>query len=275
MPTGKIAYTLVTGEAPKFHTVWLAGPDGSSQRQILTHAQWPALSPEGGRIAYLGSPEGGSKGLYIANADGSGSVLVVNESGACCMSWSPDGQWVVYAISPRPNQPGGNLSKIKIDGAYKTIVPLGVVGNGPSFSSDGKQVVYSGSIPNQGSLGLMLVSAEGGAPRQITTDNGGNAQWSPRGDKIVYHANDGAGHRQVFVVNTDGSGKKQLTNGKSNDGQPIWSRDGSSIFWRSDQNGTAWAIYVMNADGSNQRKLINNVAPDPTFWGWESLSASQ
>jgi Tol biopolymer transport system component len=77
---------------------------------------------------------------------------------------------------------------------------------------------------------------------------------------------------QVWVANADGSGKKQLTNGKSNDGQPVWSRDGGSIFWRSDQNGSAWAIYVMNADGSSQRRIINNVPPDPNLWGWESLS---
>jgi Tol biopolymer transport system component len=265
----------VTGEAPKFHYIYLAAPDGSGQRQILTHAQWPALSPEGARIAYLGSPEGGSKGLYIANADGSNPTLVVNDSGVCCISWSHDAAWILYAISPRPNQPGGNLFKVKVDGVYKTIVPLGVIGNGPSFSPDSKQIVFSGSLPNQGTLGLVIASADGSGAHQITTDNGGNAQWSPSGNKLVYHADDGASHRQIFVINADGSGKKQLTNGKSNDGQPIWSRDGGLIFWRSDQNGTAWAIYVMNPDGSNQRKLINDVAPDPTFWGWESLSVSQ
>ena len=274
-PTGKIAYTLVTGDAPKYHSVWLAGPDGSGQHQVLTNAQWPVLSPEGSRIAYLGNPEGGSKGLYLANADGGNPVLIVNDAGVCCINWSHDGNWIVYADSPRPNFPGGDISKIKIDSAYKTTAPLGVTGNGPSFSPDDKQVVYSGSLPNQGSLGLMIVSAEGGAPRQITTDNGGNAQWSPRGDKLVYAASDGAGHRQIYSINPDGSGKKQLTNGKSNEGQPIWSRDGNSIFWRSDQNGTVWGIFVMNADGSNQRRIINDVAPDPTFWGWESLSVSQ
>jgi TolB protein len=108
----------------------------------------------------------------------------------------------------------------------------------------------------------------------LTTDHGGNADCSPRGDQIVYQVPDNAGHRQVFVINANGSGKKQLTRGASNDGQPTWSRDGGSIFWRSDQNGTAWAIYVMNADGTNPRKLIDNAIPDQDLWGWESLSAA-
>ncbi len=274
--SGKIAYTVVTGDAPKFHTVWVANVDGSGAHQILTNASYPALSPDGKSIAYLGNPEGKSAGLYIANVDGGGlmNAPIVIDPGVCCLKWSRDGNWIVYAVSPRPNYPGGDISKIKIDGFYKTIVGLGVAGNGTAFSPDGNQVVYSGSLPNQTQLGLMIVPSGGGAPRQITTDNGGTAEWSPRGDKIVYAANDNSGHRQVFVINPDGSGKKQLTNGKGNDAQPAWSRDGSAIFWLSDQNGTAWAIYVMNADGSNPRKIIDGAAPDSTFWGWESLSVS-
>jgi Tol biopolymer transport system component len=269
-PTGRIVYTVVTGTDPKFHTVWIANADGSGAHQILTHARWPALSPDGKRIAYYGTPEGKSAGLYLANADGSNPELIVIDPGVCCINWSRDGNWLVYTVSPRPNQPGGPISTLKVDGAYKTIVSLGVVGNGPAFSPDGKQIVYSGCLPNTSTCGLILVPAGGGAIRQITTDNGGNADWGARG--IVYQANDNAGHKQVFFINPDGSGKKQLTNGKNNDGQPVWSRDGGSIFWRSDQNGTAWAIYVMNFDGSNPRRVINNVAPHPDFWGWESLS---
>jgi Tol biopolymer transport system component len=274
-PTGKFAYTIVTGREPKFFTIWVANANGSNPHQILTHAQWPTFSPDGKQIAYFGRPEGKSEGLYIANSDGGGAIgpLVISP-GFCCMNWSRDGAWIVYALSSRANEPGGPLWKVKVDGVFQTRVDLRVNGNGPAFSPDSKQIVFSGGLPNTNTLGLMLVSAEGGAPRQITTDNGGNADWSPRGDKIVYQARDNANAIQVYTVNPDGSGKRQLTHGKSNDGQPTWSRDGGSIFWRSDQNGTAWAIYVMNADGTNARKLIDNASPNQDLWGWESLSSA-
>jgi Tol biopolymer transport system component len=276
-PTGKFAYTIVTGREPKFFTIWVANANGSSPHQILTHAQWPTFSPDGKQIAYFGRPEGKSEGLYVANSDGGGAIgpLVIGP-GVCCMNWSRDGNWIVYANTLRPHlgQPGGPISMLKMDGAYKTVINLGVEGNGPTFSPDGKQVLYSGSPPNTSTLGLMVIPATGGTGRQLTTDNGGNADFSPRGDQIVYHATDNAGHRQVYVITANGSGKKQLTRGTSNDGQPAWSRDGGSIFWRSDQNGTAWAVYVMNADGTNPRKLIDNAVPDQDLWGWESLSAA-
>jgi len=274
-PTGHIAYTVVTGREPKFFTIWVANANGANPHQILTHALWPTFSPDGKQIAFFGRPEGKSEGLYIANADGGGITGPhIVGPGVCCMDWSRDGNWIVYTNSPRQNQPGGPIAMVKVDGIFKTIVNLGVDGNGPAFSPDGKQIVFSGCMPNTNTCGLMIVPASGGSARLVTSDNGGNAHWSLRGDKIVYQTTDGAGHRQVFVINPDGSGKRQLTNGTSNDGQPVWSRDGSAIFWRSDQNGTAWAIYVMNADGSGRRKLIDSAPPHPDLWGWESLSVA-
>lgn len=59
--------------------------------------------------------------------------------------------------------------------------------------------------------------------------------------------------RQIWTVNPDGSGLKQLTDGSSASEDPTWSPDGRRIaFVRGGQ------IYVMNADGSGQRDLSTN-----------------
>ena len=194
----------------------------------------------------------------------------------CCLNWSRDGVWIVFADSPVAKTPGGPIKMLKVDGAYKTIVNLNVSGNGAAFAPDGKHIVFSGCQPNTNTCGLQVVPADGsGTVRVLTRDNGGDAQWSPDGQRIVYQASDAAGAKQVFVINADGSGAaKQLTNGKSNDGQPAWSRQGGSIFWRSDQNGTAWAVYVMNADGSNKRRLVSDTPANPDLWGWQSISVA-
>ena len=271
--SGKIAYDVFLGGTDFIdRRIYSALVTGNVGGQILERASWPAYSPDGGRIAYFHWTDG----LYIANADGSGVIGPVYISpGVCCINWSHDGAWIVFADSPRPNQPGGPIKMLKVDGAYKTVVNLNVSGNGPSFSPDGKQIVFSGCLPNTNTCGLVISPTDGsGATRVLTRDNGGNAHWSPDGKRIVYQATDEASHRQVYVINVDGSGHKQLTNGKSNDGQPAWSRDGGSIFWRSDQNGTAWAIYVMHADGSNPRRLIAEAPADPNLWGWQSISVA-
>ncbi len=274
--TGKIAYSVVTDSGPRFHTIWTANTNGTGATKVLDYAGWPAFSPNGKSIAYFQFPGGGkNEGLYVADSFGGNAQPAYINPGVCCINWSRDGNWIAFATSIRPNQPGGEILMVKADGFYKTVVDLKVAGNGIAFSPDSKQIVFSGCPIGSTNCGLMVATTDGnGTTRVITTDNGGNAQWSPRGDKLVYQASDGAGHLQVFTINPNGTGKKQLTNGKSNDGQPIWSRDGGSIFWRSDQNGTAWAIMAMNADGTNQRRLINNVPPDANLWGWEGLSVA-
>jgi len=268
-------YTVVRGEETKFHFVFVANADGSNARQILTHAYWPSYSWDGTRLAYYGRPEGGSEGMYLANADGSGAKLIINDATVCCFNWSRDGQWIVYTDSNIKTRPGGPLKMLKMDDFFKTIVELKVDGNAPAFSPDGKQIVYTGNEPGTGVNGLHISPTDGsGAVKNLTRDNGGAPQWSPDGRRIIYHAPIDDQHRQVFVINTDGSGRRRLTNGRGNDIQPVWSRDGNTIFWRSDQNGTAWAIYAMNADGTNPRRIIADAPPDSNLWGWESLDVA-
>ena len=271
--SGKIAYDVFLGGSDfvdrRINSALVTGNVGG---QILERASWPAYSLDGGRIAYFHWTDG----LYIANANGSDAIGPLYISpGVCCLDWSRDGTWIVFADSPHPNQPGGPIKMLKVDGAYKTVVNLNVSGNGPAFSPDGKHIVWSGCLPNTNTCGVMISPTDGsGSVQVLTRDNSGNAHWSPDGKRIVFRGADEAGNQQVFVINADGSGRKQLTEGKHNDGQPAWSRDGGSIFWRSDQNGTAWAIFVMSADGSNKRLLIPNTPVDPSLWAWQTISVA-
>jgi Tol biopolymer transport system component len=271
---GRLIYDVFLGGVDfNANTINVANVSTGAAGQLIGRASWGALSPDGSHIAYFHWTDG----LHIANSDGGGDIGPLYVSpGVCCLNWSRDGVWIVFADSPVAKTPGGPIKMLKVDGAYKTIVNLNVSGNGPAFSPDGKHIVFSGCQPNTNQCGLHVVPTDGnGAVRVLTTDNGGDAQWSPDGKKLVYQSSDDAGNKQVFVINADGSGaRKQLTNGKSNDGQPAWSRQGGSIFWRSDQNGTAWAIFVMNADGSNKRRLVSSAAANPDLWGWQSISVA-
>lgn len=77
--------------------------------------------------------------------------------------------------------------------------------------------------------------------------------------KIVFAADDEVGNSQIFTMNAEGLGVKQLTH--LEDGQeayqPTWSPDGSQIVFstslQSSSNGLS--LYLMAADGSNMRPL--------------------
>jgi TolB protein len=61
---------------------------------------------------------------------------------------------------------------------------------------------------------------------------------------------------EIYTINVDGSGEKQLTDSPGLDGDPSWSPDGDRIVFTTDRDGN-WELYTMNANGSDQRRLTN------------------
>ena len=79
--------------------------------------------------------------------------------------------------------------------------------------------------------------------------------WSPDGRKIAF-LNGRDGNSEVYVMNANGSGQRNLTRNPGNDADPAWSPDGRKIAFVSNRDGND-EIYVMNADGSGQRRLAH------------------
>ena len=89
--------------------------------------------------------------------------------------------------------------------------------------------------------------------------------WSPDGRTIVFVSwRDGNG--EVYAMDADGSGPRNLTQNPAQDVRPAWSPDGRSIAFVSSRDGQS-EIYVMNADGSRKRNLTRDRANDdyPTW----------
>lgn len=78
----------------------------------------------------------------------------------------------------------------------------------------------------------------------------GNITCMPR----IAFADGATGQREVWVTNTDGSGKQNVSNSASKDDwRPSWSPDGKKLVFESNRTGN-FDVFVVNADGSG---LIN------------------
>ena len=83
------------------------------------------------------------------------------------------------------------------------------------------------------------------------------------GGKIVF-SSDRTGSNQIFVMNADGTGVRQITGENQFDQSPVWSPDGTQILFstsRGPERGV-FKLFVMNADGTNLRQLTTGPGTD-------------
>lgn len=89
-----------------------------------------------------------------------------------------------------------------------------------------------------------------------------DAKLSPDGKKVLYGVTfisieQNKGNRELFVMNTDGSDKKQITATPQSEQNAVWIKGGAEIAFLSNESGTS-QIWVMNADGTNRRKVSDH-----------------
>lgn len=86
----------------------------------------------------------------------------------------------------------------------------------PVVSPDGKSVVYEVRYfnveANKGNTDLYVIPVSGGTPRRLTDLSGteSNARWRPDGKKIGFLSSE-SGSSQLWEINPDGSGLKQVS----------------------------------------------------------------
>jgi Tol biopolymer transport system component len=83
----------------------------------------------------------------------------------------------------------------------------------------------------------------------------------PGGNGKIAFARFAERDQEIYVMNSDGSSKVNLTNDSAYDKQPRWSPDGTKIAFVSDRSGNN-EVYVMNADGFGVINVSQNPAND-------------
>jgi TolB protein len=199
-------------------------------------------------------------------------------------AWSPDGKWIAY-VSDR-SRPGN-------DGAYEIYVmrPHGTrlrrvthdrwPDDQIAWSPDGKQLVFSSGRAS-GRSGISVINVNGTGYRRLTRDLEAMPAWSPDGTTIAYDRYNPAagtsGTDEIWLMNRDGSNRRQLTFPPENeesaslnghDSMPDWSPDGTEIAFVRGYRGRS-DIYVIRADGSGLRRLTDT--SDAGHHAWPAWS---
>jgi Tol biopolymer transport system component len=240
--------------------VYVADAGGGGLRK-LPHTAWSSFVwlPDG-RLAIakaMGCPPcSGNNELWVMNADGSGRRLVASGFPLGRFDWSPDGQSIVFERFDQRDR-RDHIYVMAADGSGRRWL---ADGTRPLWSPRGEVITFLADRTDA----LWRINADGSGRRKLTGTAGVYAvngsqgySWSPDGRKIVFTASRfpvDMRDTEVYVMNADGSGQRNLTRHHGADDLAAWSPDGRKIAFTSDRSGT-WEIHVMNADGSGQRNL--------------------
>lgn len=230
---------------------------GQRRRVHEADAVQPSWSPNNFRVAYWGLMPSGRRVIWTVPADG-GEARQVTDGKSIDWNpvWSPDGRHLYFA-SDRSGIT--NLWRVPIDersgrvlGEPEPVTKSGQASMLLSLSRDGRHIAYTsdetrtilekvGFEPASGTLASPAVAISQTSNLIVAMDVSRDGRW------LVYQT--AIPQEDLFIVHTDGTGLRRLTNDKFKDRQPRWSPDGTRIVFYSNRGGK-YEIWTLRADGS-------------------------
>ena len=150
------------------------------------------------------------------------------------------------------------------------VTPL-VVGGGPAWARDGRQIAFTvrGNV-------IRVIGVDGTGDRVIA-EGGIEPAWSPDGRSLVFTNWRAGDDSEIDVVNVDGSNRRSLFN---SDGyissSPKWSPDGQRILFSiGSYEDWCFGLWTVNADGSGARQVGGAAVGRPYARGNDCFSGNE
>jgi hypothetical protein len=220
-----------------------------------------AFSFDGNQIAGTARISRGSiesEEVFIAPASGGEIRLVTSVQAPSIenVSWSPDGQQLVYASNG--------------DGDYDIYIvpvaggePVMLTNNDaedrdPAWSPKGDVIVFASDLQSPSELEIWRITPQGQGLKRMTDAEYSSfaPAWSPDGESIAFLSN----RRQntdLYVMTADGTGERALIvrDVPREERDPAWSPDSEWISFSSNREGPIFDLYMIRPDGSDLRRV--------------------
>ena len=240
-------------------------PDGSQRAVVpvggdLDLAQDATVSPDGRRVAFVGSRDG-LLDLYVMNVDGSERHQLTSDSAQdLSPAWSPNGATLLFHRAEIAPQGRPVLMLIGADGSGRK--QLRVDASGADWSPDGQRVAFTGSGTLQG---VYVMDHDGSDVTSLADvcgpdcEDDSGPRWSPDGQLLAFTRSLPGGTDAVGVMRADGR-EARLILPTLDAGGPVWSPDGVQLaLTRTDGEPR---IYVVTLASSDTVRLAGGFVTD-------------
>ncbi len=257
-------------------------PPFDEDRSFVVDAQ-PAWSPDGKWIAFASNRRGGGTSLWVvaARAEVEPRQLTVAKGGSIDRdpAWSPDGKSLVFAS----NRGGDSYDLWRVDvgpgddGWPEVRTKPARLANqrdtadavSPSWSPDGKSLVFAQFDRAQRMSIIWIADARGRRPRQLTQGPlDQTPAWSPDSEWVAYSAP--AADRNdldIYVIKRDGTRERRaIDEPLAHETEPAWSADGKHLFatavLRNEATGDPffWSIVLIDTDEPTPVRALHDPA---------------
>jgi len=212
---------------------------------------FPTFSPDGSQVAFSWLKQGQiDTDIYVQQVDGQAPLRLTDDSAHdWTPSWSPDGKWIAFVRFTRTG-PSALFVTPALPGTAKKVTDLFVrfvrgwlfTGTGVAWSPDSKWIVVTDfPSPNEPSLSLILVSAETGERRRLTTPPRGNVMdgapaFAPDSRSLAFIRTQNLESREILVIQLSDDLRPiepatQLTSMRRFVGSPVWTADGRHLLF--------------------------------------------
>lgn len=190
----------------------------------------------------------------LAAINGSARATYAGENGRLAFGINVNGNTDVYSVLPD----GQDLQRLTTDPGFDACA---------AYSADGSKIAYCSA--QSGTIQIWTMNQDGTDKQQVTHVNRAIfPDFSPDGSKIVFTGQAaGSSTRDIYVINSDGTGLTQLTSDAGDNAYPAFSPNGSKIVFTSNRSGVR-QVWLMHADGSHQRQLTFDPQPKDQVPDW-------
>jgi Tol biopolymer transport system component len=242
LPDGK--WVLYSGQETGNRDIYLLSTSGQNPINLTADSpaedDEPAASPDGERIAFRSSRDGG--GIFVMGRTGEGvkRVTPVGVSAAFNPAWSPKGDEIAYTTEDAQLTP---------------------------FNWEGLSE-------------LRIVNVNTGEQRKLGVGSAVQASWSPNGHRIAYVARALSLNpmairvMDVYTIPAGGGEPVLATQHDAADWSPAWAPDGRYLYFVSDRGGSMnlWRVPIDEVSGRPLGEPEPLITPAP-FLAHPSISA--